>query len=578
MRHRLRPRPLWFGSLAALSVLAGPWMPARAEDGAPGATAPESSTREFPEHNFKWTVPAKWTFGEPAEADKSAGFVVTATRVVSPGVEVRGYALVRDAGGASVESNLQQVRDNKSRKLTDIDAKIESVGWSGAEQAHVLKILGKAENKGVVSSRVYAGIVSGKYHQLDLRSVNGAHHEVEGEIAEAAKGYQFLTGAKADEEPAPGAEPAAENPLQRRFEKLGLTWTLPKPPEPTEPPPGSESKEPSTYAVGFTSEGNKDIAPLESGLCSVGVLNKDGGAAIVVVLELPKAKADVSSLEVIKNEGNFDGAKERFEGSPVPAMDGETHLGNALASSRTMSGKDKEGRPLWIRWYATTIKKQLYLARVEAHDRAETTQKDWMKGALDGIRWDDTTSGVRGPYVTPFSSASEKRGTDWIDFEKKMPFKHSTVGLTKPATFGRLKYVATDDAFKPWVFAGEAREPGGLLFVGILRFDAKAFQQQKKEPETLIDDFENDWKNAIDEPKTRPKSEKQNKRPDTFRTGKGAGYDFSGVKEGNPIVEHGWVVKAGQNVFWVRAQFVGKEAETLLKDDWEALMKTIKFE
>jgi len=574
MRHRLRLAPLLLGSLSALAVLRPA---ARAEDGLGGATAPEGSTREFPEHNFKWTVPAKWEFADPAEADKSAGFVVTARRVVSPGVEVTGYVLVRDAGGASVDANLQQVRDNKSRKLTDVDAKIESVGWAGAEQGHVLRILGKAENKGVVASLVYGGIVSGKYHQLDLRSANGANHEIEGEIAAAAKGYRFLAGAKAADDPAPGAQPGTDDALKRRFEKLALTWTLPKAPEPTEPPPGSDQKEPSKYDVGFGTEGNKDIALLESGLAGVGVLNRDGAAAVVILLELPKAKADVSSLDVIKNEGNFDGAKEMFEGVPFPAMDADTHLGNALASSRTMSGKGKDGRPLWFRWYATTIRKQLYLARVEAHDRAEITNKDWIKAALDGLHWDDTKSGVRGPYVTPFSTASENRGTDWQDFDKKAPFEHSTFSLTKPPAFGRLKFVATDDPFKTWVFAGEARAPEGLVFVGIRRFDAKAFQTQKKEPDSLIDDFENEWKNGMDEPKTRPKSEKQNKKADSFRGGKGSSYDFSGTKEGNPVVEHGWVVKSGQNVFWVRAQFVGKDAEKPLTDDWEALMKSIKF-
>ena len=577
MRHRLRLAPLLLGSLCVLTVLRPA---ARAEDGMGGATAPEGSTREFPEHNFKWTVPAKWEFADPVEADKAAGYVVTAKRVVSPGVEVTGYVLVRDAGGVSVDANLQQVRDNKSRKLTDVDAKIETAAWAGAEQGHVLRILGKAENKGVVASLVYGGIVSGKYHQLDLRSVNGANHEIEAEIAAAAKGYHFFAGAKADEDPAPapGAEPGAGDGFKRRFEKLGLTWTLPKAPEPTEPPPGSDQKEPSKYDVGWGTEGKQDIAPLEKGLAAVAVLGKDGAAAVTITLELPDTPADMSSLDLIKEEGHFEKVKDNFDGAPMPNVDSETHLGNALASSRTFAGKGKDGRPLWIRFYATTIKRQVYLSAVTAHERAEVTNKDWIKAALDGLHWDDTKSGVRGPYVTPFPTASENRGSGWQDFDKKAPFKQSGVSLTKTPAFGRLKFVATDDPYKTWVFGAEARAPEGLVFVGIRRFDAKAFQTQKKEPDSLIDDFENDWKNGMEEPKTRPKSEKQNKKPGSFRGGQGSAYDFTGAKEGNPVVEHGWVVKSGQNVYWVRVQFVGKDAEKALGDEWDGLMKTIKFE
>ena len=587
MRHRLRFAPLLSGCASVLALLAVLRAPARADDGMGAPEAPAPTTREFPEQNFAWTVPAKWTFSDPTDSDKAAGYVVLAKRTVGPSVEVSGYVVIRDAGGVSVEANLQQVKENKSKRLTDIVAKVEKAPWGGAEQAHVLTLVGKAENKSVLASKVFAGIVSGKYHQLELRSANGASQEegISAEIEAAAKGYHFLAGAKPDEEPAPGAggDPAGANPLMRAFPKFGLTWTLPKAPEPTPPPPGSdEGKQPTTYAVGWGTEGKLDMGPQEDGILSVGILQADGAAAILVVLTLPKSTGpgsdDPSASGAIQNEENFKNVKDNFDGTPIPAVDMETHIGNALASSRTMSGKSKEGKPLWIRIYATTIKKQLYFVHVEARDRAEVVQRDWLKAALDGLKWEQPSTGVRGPYAAPFPTASDNRGSGWADFNKKAPFKSSAISLTKPPTFGQLRLDLTNPALKGWAYAAETRKPGGLLFVGFMRLDLKAFTQDKKEPESLIDDLETEWKNTIEEPKTRPKSEKKNKDPDSFRGAKGASYVFSGTKEGNPVLERGWVVKSGQSVILVRTQYVGKDAETLLKEDWEALMKTIKFD
>ena len=53
---------------------------------------------------------------------------------------------------------------------------------------------------------------------------------------------------------------------------------------------------------------------------------------------------------------------------------------------------------------------------------------------------------------------------------------------------------------------------------------------------------------------------KANKTQASFSGGKGFAYQFEGTGEGQPVVEQGWIVTAGKNVYWVRAQFAGKDA------------------
>lgn len=557
----------------AVSLLLSLRAPARADEAA-GAEPAAPVTKEFKDKNFSVTLPVGWQPADPSEADKANGFVMTARRVVKAGVEATAYVLVRDAGGASVQANLTQVKDNKTRSLKDVQAKEDAVRWAGAQDAHMLKILGKAENGSTIAWFVYAGVVDGKYTQLDVRAVNGAHHDIGPEIDSVIQGFHFLAGAKAEEDGAPApVAPAAG--LSKRFEKQGITWTLPKPPE----TPNPEDKR----TWGWRAEGNVDLALNDAGRLATASLDDAGQTVILIAFEMPKSSGgvmDQNPIDSIKNDGNFKQFSEDFDGTPIPNIDEDTKIGNVRGGSRSLTGKNKDGRPLYRRVYAVGRRKQLYWLIVTALDKAEQTQKEWLKDAIGGLNWDDTAQGLRAPWVVPFRDVSEGRGSEWLEVNEKKPFASSAVKLVKPATFARIKFTATEQPFAKWVYAAEERKPDVYCFVGIEKYDAAQFSSQKppKEFDTLVDDHESKWKNEMGDPVTRPKSEKSNRSPTTFQGAKGFTYDFTGTKNGIPFVEHGWVVKAGPNIVWVHVQFGGKDAEKALGDDWNALKKSIKFD
>lgn len=553
--------------------------PARAEDGGEApAASPEGPTKTDADHDFEWKLPHGWELLDPSESDTQAGFVAKAKRVVSQGVEVTAYVLVRDASGIDLAAATAEVTANKKKALPDAAVAQETVSWAGASDAVALRVAGKSSNGSSVVWFVRAAIVAGRYHQLDVRSVNGAHADVAGEIDAVIAGYK--TSAGGGEAPTDGSgggdATGAKSRFSRRYEKLGVTWKLPEGGT-KELPPVKEGDEARKFEWGFTGAGKGDRDRGDAGLVGMAALLLNGAPCIEVqFLTLKANTSDPEPASLIRNEGNFDNLKQNFDGEPIPKTDEDTKLGNARGAYREMSGKSRQdGRPLWIRVYMTTLQKTLFQVVVVAYDGWEQKERDWMKGALDGFAWDDATVGIRGPLVAPFSTASGPR-SEWVDLDKKKPFKGAAT-FNKPVGMGELKRSADQ---KGWLFAGEVRKGEAYLFVGIQRFDSAQFKggNPPRGPESLIDDFEGEWKNNVDEPVTRPKSEKINKKPDAFRGAKGHSYEFSGKKGGFPFVENGWVVTAGKNTFWVRAQFGGKDAEKLLTGDWKDFAGSIRFE
>ena len=584
MRHRPSPSAsLLVLLLACVATLVGP-RPVRADG---------EQTKEFTAENFKMTVPAGWTFQEPAAADREFGYVTVVKRVVSPGVEVSAWVLVRDAGGSgSVTSMFAQVKENKQKALADTKVEEHDVSWSGAGSSRMMKIVGKAANGSVIASYIYAGIVSGKYHQLELKCTNGAHAEIAAEVEAVAKGYRFLAGAVADEDPAPpapggdappgdappGDTPAAADPRVRRMDGLGLTWTLPKEykaPEIRNPQDGTSRQPEAKW--GFGSEGKPGIKKGEQGLVCLAGLVVDDETVVTVRVIVQKEQPGATPQGFVRNEGNFEDDAKNFKGSAIPNIDDDCTIGNWRGASRSLKGVSQAtDKPLFLKFYFAVLKGVVYQIVVIADDKAEQTHDKWIKATVQGLVWDDTNEGVRGPWVTPFPSYTAVR-TDGMKVSKKNePFSHSTMSMTLQPEWIRLKFSATVQGFETYVTAAETRAQDAYAFVSVQKFPADAFTRQKKEPESLIDDHEGAWSNEMSDPKTR-ENPKTNKKPSSFKGGKGASYEFSGTKDGQPFVERGWVVKSGQNVFWVKIQLGGKAGDSTLGPLAKKLVDSIKF-
>lgn len=556
-------RPSFLAVPAALGFLAlslAVEAPARAGD--------EPETREFADQNFKWTIPAKWSFVEPSDEDKAEGYVINAKRLVGPGVEVTAYVSVVDGAGASVETQFVTVKENKSKTLTDVKIEEDVFNWSGAAEGRRQKITGLASNKSRIAWFTYGGLVKDKYHQLSMRSSNGAYADVGAEMDQVVKGYVFLEGAVAtDAEPRPDA---AAGQKSFRFERLALTWTLPEKITAAE---GVVAKQEPSPTMKLDAE-----PMLKDEFARVQLrIGDDTVGAMILRVQPEQIGGTVSAY--IKTEDNFKGDAEQMEGTAIPEIDETVKVGNAQGGMRGTSGKSKEnGKPLLIRKYFVVLNGALFVTVLISHDNAYQTYKEWFRGVLAGLHWDDASGGVRGPWGTPFPTFTAVRNKTDSNFKpgEKTTLSNSLLTLTKGPKWARVQYDATDGPYVSWSTALEARDDDAYCFIGVQKFPADQFQKQKKEFETLIEDHEAVWKNALDEPVTRTGKDTLRKQA-SFKGGKGWSYEFRGKKEGSPFVERGWVVKVGTNIVHVRIQYGGAAGEAKLKAEVDKLVGSLKF-
>ena len=363
--------------------------------------------------------------------------------------------------------------------------------------------------------------------------------------------------------------------MKREFANLGLTWTLPEGGE-RKAPPVKDGDPERVWKWGFTGTGNPGLARGQDGTLAVAALNLNESTLIVAELGLPKVNTqDIPPAGIVKTEQNFEElAKQNFDGTPIPNIDADCKVGNARGAYYTLSGKSsQDGKPLFIRLYFVTLQQQLFRLVITAHDGAESSESDFLKALVNGLAWADTTVGIRGPILAPFQTSTTDR-KNWKDLGKKRDIVGS-VSLKKPPQFGELSLSGAQG----YLFAAETRKPGAYLFVAIIKDDAAKIGQGSPpfSLQSMVDKHENDWKTEMANPKTRGKGEKANSKEASLKTGKGHSYEFSGEKDGFPFLEKGWVVKAGKDIVWVRAQFGGKDAEKTLGGDWKDVLNSINF-
>jgi hypothetical protein len=271
---------------------------------------------------------------------------------------------------------------------------------------------------------------------------------------------------------------------------------------------------------------------------------------------------------------------DNFSDRPAPRIDESTTLGSLSAASRVYVGKNKEGKPLYVKRFFAVLDGAVYIATVVAHDTAEKDLHEQMSAALNGLQWADVRSGVRGPWLTPFASFTDVR-KDAIDAGKEAPVTTSAFTVKKPAAFSRLKFNAAEVRFAGWIFAVEARreKENAYAFVGIQKFSMTDFQKATPPtvPESKIDELEQTWKTDVQDPVTTPKGGKSNKKEGGYLGAKGHSYQFSGSVQGVDVLEDGWVLKQGQNVFMLRIQYCGKNAKSVMEGDVKSLLKSFKF-
>jgi hypothetical protein len=560
MRRIPRLVPLVAGAALVAAALGSP---ARADE--------DARTKSFKDHNFRLTIPESWAWAELTEVERGAGFAVIARRTVSEGVEASARVRVVDAAGSSLDSMLSQIKDAKTKDLQGVVAEERDLEWAGVP-ARRLEISGKYEGGASTAIEVYGTIASGKFHQLDVRCINGAEEKLRDELNELAAGYAFL------EAPLTGAEAAAPKPQE--FAQFKLVWTLPAPKK-GKPAKEDEPSPTLRWLWGAGSSLKPDTAPGQNGTLAAAVLDVDGVRPVVIELITQKAPVGMTAQAVVEHEPNFLGFVDNFSSIPAPRIDREAEVGNLLGASRTLNGKDKQDppRPLNYRIYFTVLGDVLFQVLVTAHDDAESHRRAEIRDALAGLHWEGVKMGVRGPRVTPFPTYTDAR-KDAMDAGKDTTVVQGQITLKKPAAFARMKFDATERSMKDYLFSAEARKENAYVWVGIKRWPLKVFTDSSppRGPESEIDALESDWKNEMDDAVTlTQKNGKANKSPDGVAGAKGHAYEFRGTKDKTPYVEKGWTVKDGLNAFHIRVQYGGKDAEAAFAPDVKALLKSVKF-
>ena len=249
-----------------------------------------------------------------------------------------------------------------------------------------------------------------------------------------------------------GDAPQGDGDVKKaRFDKLGLTWTLP-------------TRE-GIRNFAFSSKAAPDLVIKEKTIYGgIARAALDGeGPAVELELSVQHAHPGATSKAYInESENHFDDlAKENFTGTPIPNLDEDYKVGNWHGSMKALSGKDKAGRPLMIRTVFAVLREYLYHFVITAHEKAETTAEGQIRDALGGLKWDDTNEGVRGPIVCEFPAITSVRAdTTLLGSDKAFSvMTKPNVTLKKPAVIGALKWDARTAQFNKWHFAWRGASP-----------------------------------------------------------------------------------------------------------------------
>jgi hypothetical protein len=399
-----------------------------------------------------------------------------------------------------------------------------------------------------------------------------------------AAGYKLLALGSSGGGEGGASPPAGGDSRTTVFDKRGFRWTLPPAPEAADKPRWDFLQD---------SEADPHRTLEDSGLLAHAQLHAgENGLAAIWVLAPKISGGGTDAKGFVNNDHNFkDLIENNFEGTPAPDIDEDVKLGNKRGASRSLTGKGKDGRALWIKEVFVSVRDVLTIVRVAAWEKAERTNKAEIDAAVQGFAWEDTSEGFRGPWVSPLpaSSVGRKEGktpTPEVPFlaedaGKAAPIVVAGLSGTKPAAFTRVRFNAEASSLANILYLAEGRKPNGYMFFSIWRAQAAAFQNPKapKTIESVIDEHETNWKDGLAEPKTlTQRGGKANKVAGDFKGNKGFRYEFSGKGADVPVFERGWVFKAGQSVYWIRTQYVGPEAEKAFEPDWKAFASSLKFE
>jgi hypothetical protein len=391
-------------------------------------------------------------------------------------------------------------------------------------------------------------------------------------LAAAASGG----AARADEASAPPAGGDARGPT-RRFEKLGLSWTL----------PAGETGVGSWVFLG----GDPGLGPTDSGwIATVEYASDDGLKHVEAELAVRPYETGQPLAAFLEKGARTDPIAGVLDGFPEPTVVKGTTVGNAHGGALTVSGKAKDGarkapgQPLEVRAYFVLAKGVAYQLNVFLRGEPGRHAAQ-ARAALDGLEWEGLVESAWGPVASPFEMHSEPRG-DLLDkdVEVKVTKAHG-FRVTKPKGWRLWRIDGANPTFhyfdrQVWWFAAEARTDRAYCLFTVQTFPKTDLVKETppKSEERLIDDFEKWWKTEFPDGVTRPRSKDANRESGAFKEGKGSTYEFRGSQGGTPYLERGWLVPYPKYVYWIRTQYGGPDAEATFAPAVQAMTKGFVYE
>jgi hypothetical protein len=564
--------------LAALVLL--PTVAARAEAG---------PSKEFKAKNFKWTLPSDdWAFVEPTSEQKTDGYVAGVECKEDGGI--KAFARVVN-DGPTADAVAEEVRRAFGQGLKKVGQSAVTRGSLSGIPGSLVVLSGTAEGGGTLWFRGYAATVGKTLYQVLIEAYNGAEGKRGKEIDAMKRGFRLLADAGPEEEPTeigaleeagkvpPGGADAGGGgtfppngpKLEGRtaiFPSHNLRWTLPEGSPFTWQSVTANEKEPAQLLVSLRSEvARKDAKDLEP------KVNRCTVALSVRPLEL-----GVTSALVVNDAGLQESIRQNvFDGKPDASktkIDLDRKVGNYQGSSITMAGGvDKSVH--WFIFLAVCLKSERYSFEVnlEGGRDVRETFGQALGALLGGVEFVDTKEHVRGPLaVDGVLSHNAARGHS---ADKEIEF--TVPGLTGKKPKG-LAAIAFEGGADPNLRAAyEARSADGqtYFYFDVHTYDAQTLQRENKKPEDLVKERETKWRTSAGESTTTVAKGKEPYFDSSFAGIKGLGYEFTGSLGGHPFVEQGWVIKAKNNILWLRLQLGGTGADKSM-DTYVKAMKRAK--
>jgi hypothetical protein len=558
----------------------------------PAAGAWAGASKEFKE-GFRWTLPGGWTFAPVSPDQKQNGFVASAQCQTAT---ITVYAFVQ-ASDLDVAGRVEDVRQQGVSAGNVRATLVRDTTVSGVPGKVVIQKIKQDGSDGQL--RTYIIKSGGKFYQLIVRAWHGSAKTTAAGLNAVRKGFRLLQGAGGQDKdepmdeldkagsgdgadgPSGGGDPGAKDKPEGwpatgptldgttlKCDRLNVWWTLPK--------DGPFHWAGSTdhydqfkfgqlaWAMGRVKrdkkEYEKDSPDFNYGRLELLVLGIHPGFKADEWIRNGSAQKQVedwdffSQIVTAKTRtwddqklGNIKCALVKFEGRP--------------------KGRSTTGDHAMLMLFCGVLKGKLYVARawcVGYTDLWKTMAKP-IGIAVKGVHFLDTKEGVRGPLLGAIPDFASARG-EGADEEKE--YAGAGYVFKKPVGLSHVEAHENVNQGLRWAGEGRSKDLQAYLYFEIRSFSLKVpYGQPMPREENFIEKRAQQWKAGAGADATTSRHGRGPiMRKGSFAHERGLQYEFTGKLGDVPFVEHGYVVKHKQHMFWIKMQFGGKDAEKKLKD------------